>query len=51
MTVTDPEVTRFFMSIKEAVLLVLQAASMGKGGEVFLLDMGNPSRSCPWPKT
>lgn len=42
VTVTHPEVTRFFMTIPEATQLVLQAGSMGKGGEILLFDMGQP---------
>jgi len=40
ITVTHPEITRFFMSIPEAAQLVMQAGNMGKGGEIFVLDMG-----------
>ena len=44
VTVTHPEITRYFMSIPEAAQLILEAGAMGKGGEIFLLDMGKPMR-------
>jgi FlaA1/EpsC-like NDP-sugar epimerase len=42
VTITHPEVTRYFMMIPEACQLILQAGAMGRGGETFILDMGTP---------
>lgn len=44
ITITHPDITRYFMTIPEAAQLVIQAAAMAKGGDVFLLDMGEPVR-------
>lgn len=44
VTVTDPQMIRYFMTIPEAVQLVIQAAAMGHGGEIYVLDMGKPIR-------
>lgn len=42
VTVTDPEIARYFMTIRESTQLIMQASAMGKGGEIFVLDMGEP---------
>ena len=44
LTLTHPDITRYFMTIPEAAQLVIQAGAMGKGGDVFVLDMGKPVR-------
>jgi len=49
--VTDPRATRFFMSVPEAVHLILRAAALGNGGETFILDMGEPVNICELAKT
>ena len=51
VTITDPKMKRYFMTIPEASQLILQAAAMGKGGEIFVLDMGEPIKIVALAKT
>ena len=50
ITITHPEMTRYFMSIQEASQLILQCGSLGKDGEIFLLEMGKPIKILEWQK-
>ena len=51
ITITHPEITRFFMTISEAVSLVLQAFAIGRNGDILVLDMGKPVRVADLAKT
>ena len=51
LTLTHPDITRYFMTIPEAAQLVIEAGSLGKGGEVFILDMGEPVKIMELAKT
>ena len=50
LTITHPEMTRYFMSIQEASQLILQCGAFGKDGEIFLLEMGKPYSNCQMAK-
>jgi|GEM_PF-4238464 len=51
VTVTHPKIMRYFMTIPEAAQLVIQAGSMGQGGDVFVLDMGSRCVLPSWPRS
>ncbi|MGL5614051.1 polysaccharide biosynthesis protein, partial [Cetobacterium sp.] len=51
LTLTHPDITRYFMTIPEAAQLVIEAGALGKGGELFILDMGEPVKIIDLAKT